>query len=233
MRGEVLHYDEGQGFGFIAGVDGNRYSFAREDLRGEATVAGGAEVEFQPSGDKARNVSPPRERPVIPAIGHGPARGAIHRRMDEAPARFGRAGSEPAQSTGLWSYFQRGMTRDYLNFSGRARRKEFWGFCLFWTIGFLLLLGIGLSADFSRGDFEGGGGEPLLTFGLVGLFFLLTALPWIALLVRRLHDLGLTGWLAIICFLPYIGWIATLVFGLLPTQAVDNKWGPVPFGAAG
>ncbi|WP_352935717.1 hypothetical protein [Mesorhizobium sp. M1169] len=36
MRGEVLHYDEDQGFGFITGADGNRYTLAREDLRREA-----------------------------------------------------------------------------------------------------------------------------------------------------------------------------------------------------
>ncbi|RUU09670.1 DUF805 domain-containing protein, partial [Mesorhizobium sp. M6A.T.Ca.TU.002.02.2.1] len=56
MRGEVLHYDETQGFGFITGADGNRYSFAREDLRREASMAKGALVEFQPGGGHARDV---------------------------------------------------------------------------------------------------------------------------------------------------------------------------------
>ncbi|TIW32039.1 MAG: DUF805 domain-containing protein, partial [Mesorhizobium sp.] len=50
MRGEVLHYDEDQGFGFITGADGNRYTFAREDLRREASMARGTAIEFQPAG---------------------------------------------------------------------------------------------------------------------------------------------------------------------------------------
>ncbi|TIU14951.1 MAG: DUF805 domain-containing protein, partial [Mesorhizobium sp.] len=56
MRGEVLHYDEDQGFGFIAGADGNRYTFAREDLRREATIGRGTAIEFQPAGGRARDV---------------------------------------------------------------------------------------------------------------------------------------------------------------------------------
>ncbi|TIO43135.1 MAG: DUF805 domain-containing protein, partial [Mesorhizobium sp.] len=111
-----------------------------------------------------------------------------------------------------------------------ARRKELWGFCLFWTIGLVVAIGVGFSADLSRGNVEGGGDEPVVMFGLLGLYVLLTFLPWVALVVRRLHDLGLTGWLAILCFVPYVGWLATLVFGLIPTQAGDNKWGPVPSG---
>ena len=56
MRGEVLHYDEDQGFGFITGADGNRYTFARENLRRETAMAKGTAVEFQPGGGQARDV---------------------------------------------------------------------------------------------------------------------------------------------------------------------------------
>ncbi|WP_246693614.1 DUF805 domain-containing protein [Mesorhizobium sp. M8A.F.Ca.ET.142.01.1.1] len=48
--------------------------------------------------------------------------------------------------------------------------------------------------------------------------------------MRRLHDVGLTGWLAILCFLPYVGLLAIVVFGLIPSQVGDNKYGPVPAG---
>ncbi|WP_352724395.1 hypothetical protein [Mesorhizobium sp. M0500] len=64
MRGEVLHYDEDQGFGFITGADGNRYTLAREDLRREASVAGGTTVEFQPAGGRARDVFSIRAQPA-------------------------------------------------------------------------------------------------------------------------------------------------------------------------
>ncbi|WFP77100.1 DUF805 domain-containing protein [Mesorhizobium sp. WSM4906] len=234
MRGEVLHYDEQQGFGFIAGADGRRYSFAREDLRRDMALARGAEVEFQPDGDRASNIFSVRARMTGPAESTAPATAAAVQLPGSAPAvpaHFGRnAESGSAESTSMWSYFWRGLTTNYVNFSGRARRKEFWGFCLFWTIGLVVAIGVGLSVDLSRGDVEGGGDAPIVMLGLFGLYVLLTFLPWVALIVRRLHDLGLTGWLAILCFVPYVGGLATLVFALIPTQAGDNKWGPVPAG---
>ncbi len=61
MRGEVLHYDQAQGFGFAAAVDGNRYTFAREDLRGTAIPGKGTEFEFQPS---ERAIRAPRRGPA-------------------------------------------------------------------------------------------------------------------------------------------------------------------------
>ncbi|MDX8518762.1 DUF805 domain-containing protein [Mesorhizobium dulcispinae] len=231
MRGEVLHYDQEQGFGFIAGADGKRYTFAREDLRRGMALARGAEVEFQPNGDRAGNIFSVHTRMTGPADSAAPASPvrSLPGSTPATPAHFGRnAENGTPESTGLWSYFWRGLTTNYVNFSGRARRKEFWGFCLFWTIGLVVAIGVGLSVDLSRG--EGGGDEPIVMLGLICLFFLLTFLPWVSLIVRRLHDLGLTGWLAILCFVPYVGGLATLVFALIPTQAGDNKWGPVPAG---
>ncbi|RUU10459.1 DUF805 domain-containing protein, partial [Mesorhizobium sp. M6A.T.Ca.TU.002.02.2.1] len=64
----------------------------------------------------------------------------------------------------------------------------------------------------------------------VFVFALLTILPWIALTVRRLHDIGLTGWLVLICLIPPIGGLAILVFGLIPSQTGENQWGAVPAG---
>lgn len=233
MRGEVLHYDQEQGFGFITGADGKRYSFAREDLRREMALARGAEVEFQPNGDRAGNIFSVRAHMAGPAEGAAPAAAAaapLGGSAPVAPAHFGRnAENGTTQSTGLWDYFWRDLTTNYVNFSGRARRKEFWGFCLFWTIGLAVIVGVGLSVDLGSG-IEQGDDLPIVMIGLVVLYILLTFLPWVALLVRRLHDLGLTGWLAVLCFLPYVGWLATLVFALIPTQAGDNKWGPVPVG---
>ena len=56
MRGEVLHYDEDQGFGFITGADGNRYTFTRENLRRQTAMPRGTAVEFQAGGGQARDV---------------------------------------------------------------------------------------------------------------------------------------------------------------------------------
>lgn len=233
MRGEILHYDEEQGFGFLTGADGNRYSFAREDMRRETSLAKGASVEFQPSGGQARNVYSVRPQASAASAGAtAPAAAAPQAVVRQAATQqFGRAAdTAPAQSTGLWDYFWRAVTQNYFNFADRARRKEFWGFCLFWTISIIAVVAIGLAADAAIGDLEPGQEMPAMTVGLSGLFILATIPPWIGLIVRRLHDIGLTGWLAILCFIPTVGGLATLVFALIPTQGRDNQWGSVPAG---
>jgi uncharacterized membrane protein YhaH (DUF805 family)/cold shock CspA family protein len=230
MRGEVLHYDEDQGFGFITGADGNRYTFAREDLRREASMARGAVIEFQPAGGRARDVFSIRAQAAIPPA-DAPAVTAAPSQTGNAPGalqHFGRsAESRPASATGLWDYFRRGLTENYFNFSGRARRKEYWGYCLFWTIALIVVVGVGLFIDDAMGDLDE---LPAATVGLCGAFVLATIPPWIGLNVRRLHDIGLTGWLFLAVLIPTIGWLIILVFALIPTQARENQWGLVPAG---
>ena len=226
MRGEVLHYDETQGYGFITGDDGNRYGFAREDLRVAGPIARGAAVEFQPNGGQAQSVFPI----------HADGRAAPY----PAPAQFGRQPAEGARSgfttvpdLGLWGYFKRGMTTDYVGFRGRARRKEYWGFALFWFLAFIVLTAVGLGIDAARDGFDPNGPGPIATWLLPGLFYLATLLPFLALTVRRHHDVGLSGWFVLLFFalsLVYIGSIIFLVIALIPSQKHDNKWGPVPEG---
>ncbi|RUU33009.1 DUF805 domain-containing protein [Mesorhizobium sp. M6A.T.Ce.TU.002.03.1.1] len=228
MRGEVLHYDETQGFGFITGADGNRYSFARENLRRETSVAKGALVEFQPGGGHARDVFSINAQT---AAAGAPAAAAAPSRTGNAPEapkpqHFGRF-AENGPATGLWSYFWRGLTENYFNFAGRARRKEYWGYFLFWTIALTVVVGIGLFIDDAMGNIDD---LPAVTVGLCGAFVLATIPPWIGLNVRRLHDIGLTGWLFLAVLIPTIGWLIILVFALIPTQARENQWGPVPAG---
>jgi uncharacterized membrane protein YhaH (DUF805 family)/cold shock CspA family protein len=225
MRGEVLHYDEDQGFGFITGADGNRYTFARENLRREASITKGATVEFQPAGGRARDVFPIRAQTASPPVAPSQASNATGARQ---PQHFGRsAESGPVAATDLWSYFWQGLTENYFNFAGRARRKEYWGYCLFWTIALIVVVGIGLFVDDAMGNLDE---FPAVAVGLCGVFVLATIPPWIGLNVRRLHDIGLTGWLFLVVFIPTIGWLIILVFALIPTQARENQWGPVPAG---
>ncbi|MEL7542578.1 MAG: DUF805 domain-containing protein [Pseudomonadota bacterium] len=46
--------------------------------------------------------------------------------------------------------------------------------------------------------------------------------------MRRLHDIGITGWAILVHFVPYIGGIAFLIMMILPTKKGGNKWGPAP-----
>ncbi|TPN47909.1 MULTISPECIES: DUF805 domain-containing protein [unclassified Mesorhizobium] len=233
MRGEVLHYDEDQGFGFITGADGNRYTFTRENLRRQTALTMGTAVEFQPGGGQARDVfSIAAASPVADAaLSAAPAHAAAAPAAAPSQARhFGRS-SEPAEPSDLWGYFWRGLTQNYFNFAGRARRKEYWGYCLFWTIALLVVIGIGVFADSEMGNFDNAE-IPAVTVGLFGVFLLATFLPGLGMIVRRLHDLGLTGWLCLLILIPTFGSLIILVFALIPTQGRENQWGPVPAGVS-
>lgn len=219
MRGDVLHFDEELGIGFIAGADGKRYSFERGELRQLVPIGRGTPLEFLPDGDAAREIFIVRtERPAA------------------AASRFGRSAVPiGAESTGLWSYFWKGITSNYVNFNGRARRKEFWGYALFYWLGLFVLSAAAVAADIGLGNFDSGSDWPVVSVVMVVVVQLATFLPTLALLVRRLHDIGLSGWFSLFpvvlsVVFNLIGVIVTVVFGLVPSQKHENKWGPVPAG---
>jgi len=236
MRGEVLYYDEAQGFGFIHGVDGSRYTFAAEDLRRQMPMEKGAVVEFQPNGDKARGIFAIRAAAAdddAAATPWQPGPAAAHP-VSTTPAtvHFGRlatADADRPRSTSLWAYFRRGLTQNYATFRGRARRKEYWGYVLFSALAMLTLCILGLIADGAAGNLDSRDG-PLLTMAICGLFILATLLPGIAITVRRIHDMGLSGWFYLLVFIPYVGALIIFVLTLIPSQRQENRWGPVPDG---
>ncbi|MCV3239168.1 DUF805 domain-containing protein [Mesorhizobium sp. ZC-5] len=229
MRGEVLHYDESQGFGFITAVDGNRYTFSREDLRREVIISKGMQVEFQPSGSQAREIFSIRaQMGSVPAAGM-PVVDAPHSPM-QSPRHFGRAAvSEHTGNTGLWSYFWRGLTANYVNFQGRARRKEYWGYYLFWLIACVVVIIVGLLIDDRLHNLTPNK-TPVVSLVAGGLFALATFLPSLAVVIRRQHDIGLSGWFYLLILIPYIGGLIIFVFSLIPSQKHENKWGPIPAG---
>jgi uncharacterized membrane protein YhaH (DUF805 family)/cold shock CspA family protein len=237
MRGEVIYYDETQGFGFIQSADGSRYTFTAEDMRRQMPMGKGTTVEFQPSGDKARDIfslrtpviAQPDRRPAAAPIVSAPA--AIAPPSPAAPQHFGRfaTDTDQAEPTGLWGYFRRAVTEKYVTFSGRARRKEYWGYFLFWLIALLTVSVLAMIADGAVGNLDRGDG-PLITLTVDGLFVLATFLPGLAITIRRIHDIGLSGWLYLLVFIPSIGALIIFVFTLIPSQKNENKWGPVPEG---
>ena len=63
---------------------------------------------------------------------------------------------------------------------------------------------------------------------LQGVISLAVIVPGICLWVRRLHDIGKSGWMMLLGFIPLAGPIILLVFALMPSQPSTNKYGPVP-----
>jgi len=216
MRGDVIQYDEDLGLGFIEGGDGRRYAFEKSDLRRLAPLGKGTTVEFHAAGDRAREIFVVR---------------AAQRPAAAVPSQFGRfAVNERAPSTGLWSYFVSALTTNYATFRGRARRKEYWGFYLFWLIAAALLAIAGAAGDTLLGNMDMDPPRMIATMVLPGLFVLATIVPGVAITVRRIHDIGLTGWLYLLILVPSVGGLIIFVFSLIPSQKHENKWGPVPDG---
>jgi len=126
------------------------------------------------------------------------------------------------------NYFVDVLKSKYFLFSGRAPRREYWYFVLF-SIIVSILLGI---IDGVVGTMLTLGvdpqGMPIQT-GILGLFFsLFMLLPATGIAVRRLHDIGKSGWWYFIVLIPFIGILVLLYFLVTPSQEGENQFGPYP-----
>lgn len=108
-------------------------------------------------------------------------------------------------------YFINGLNK-YADFTGRAQRKEYWMFILFYMIFYLVLVALDTVLD---------------TVFLSGLFSLALLVPNISIAARRLHDTGRSGWWQLIGLIPLIGFIILIVF-LVQDSHDDNEYGSNP-----
>ena len=113
----------------------------------------------------------------------------------------------------------------FADFKGRSRRSEYWYVQLFLVVTNLAVAGIDLAlmdGDVDRFIANGGG-------GIVGLIWIFaTIVPALAVLIRRLHDTGKTGWWALVGFIPLVGSIVLLVFTVTDSSPGENKYGTSP-----
>lgn len=110
------------------------------------------------------------------------------------------------------------VLKQYADFSGRARRKEYWMFVLF-NIIFAI---VAMILDMVLGTASVG-------YGLIsGLYFLAIIIPNIAVAVRRLHDVGKSGWMVLISLIPIIGSIWLLVLMVTDSNPGENQYGQNP-----
>src|SRR4030095_2115985 len=130
------------------------------------------------------------------------------------------------------------VLKNYAVFSGRARRSEYWYFVLFNLIFSMVALGLdnilGTTIDF--GHFYGltveaspGPIHPKIPFGYFYLVYgLATLLPTLSVSVRRLHDVGKSGWFLLIGLIPLVGGIWLLVLYCTDSNPGPNEYGENP-----
>jgi len=115
------------------------------------------------------------------------------------------------------------VLKNFANFSGRARRKEYWMFAL---ISFVISLILGFIDGAIHTTLVIGPGQPI---GIIqSIYGLVVLIPGLAVGVRRLHDINKSGWMLLVALIPLVGAIWLLV--LLATNGTpgENNYGPDP-----
>ncbi|MDA0352781.1 MAG: DUF805 domain-containing protein [Chloroflexi bacterium] len=103
---------------------------------------------------------------------------------------------------------------NYVNFEGRAARRQYWLWVLFAVVVSIVTSIVGSII---------GVGSILNFIAALALF-----LPGLAYAVRRMHDIGKPGWYLLIGLIPFLGWIYVIYLAVQPSQPQTNAWGAVP-----
>lgn len=107
--------------------------------------------------------------------------------------------------------------RQYVDFTGRARRTEYWMFALF---NLIIAIVLGVVDHFLRTGF------------INMIYSLAVLLPGLAVGARRLHDTGRSGWWQLVAIIPLVGMIFLIVWYATEGSPEPNKWGANPKSGA-
>lgn len=103
------------------------------------------------------------------------------------------------------------------DFSGRTGRASFW-----WTVltNMIVIFALAIGAGLFAHSFLG-----TLFKGLYAIYVLVWFIPDVAMLIRRLHDIGRSGWWILLSFIPIIGTIVLIVWQATQGNDGDNTYG--------
>ena len=103
----------------------------------------------------------------------------------------------------------------YSDFSGRSTRAEYWYFMLYNIIIAILIAFFGIIIGDEQGI-------------LYILYLFVMFIPQLTVSVRRLHDIGKSGWIFLVSLIPLIGFIWMLILFTRDSDVGTNKYGPNP-----
>lgn len=128
------------------------------------------------------------------------------------------AGSwQAAEDLSTWQYYLKAFQL-FGNIRGRARRKEYWGFALWSGVMSLVMMAVDVALGFD-GEFS----------PAYSLYAFAALIPGITVWVRRMHDVGRSGWWFLIYFTG-IGVLFLIYWLFKDSEPGPNKWGPNPKG---
>ena len=125
----------------------------------------------------------------------------------------------PAQMMGFMDAVKNVLLNNYFSFNGRASRSEYW----WWILAQFTIL---IPLSFLDGLVFGWGYNDPMWFS--DIFILAMLLPSFSVLVRRLHDIGRSGWWYFIAIVPCVGIIILIVFLIMDGEPHPNAYGDVP-----
>ena len=120
------------------------------------------------------------------------------------------------ENKNILQYFFHCVTINFMNFRGRARRKEYWSLILFVIITIFITMSVGDLFNFQKSQY------------LLGIPFVIFFLPVLSAGVRRMHDIGKSGTTLLVYFIPLIGGIWLLILLFTESQKGTNRHGPNP-----
>jgi uncharacterized membrane protein YhaH (DUF805 family) len=122
-------------------------------------------------------------------------------------------------------WYKKVVFENYANFTGRARRSEYWYYNL---AQFVILITFIVLGAIVGSFFDSALGGLFVGYMVFALYSLVTLLPTLGVIVRRLHDVGKSGWFYFIALIPFVGGIWLLVLMCTEGDFGENDYGSDP-----
>lgn len=201
MKGKILDFTIQQG-GIIITEDDKRFTFVTTEWKETNLPCKGQLVNFVAHDDgKATGIYEDISAQPITVTSHDKA--------------------STTKDLNIFEYgFNIAFREKYATFTGRANRKEYWGLLLIYAIFNLITFLILSSID------------NIETATALNTAIIITTIvfgvPQIAVTTRRLHDIGKSGWWQLLDWIPVIGFIPTIIWGIIEGNANENQYGSKP-----
>lgn len=210
MKGKVLDFTIQTNTGIILGDDQKRYSFVGSEWKEQHAPVRGNEVDFDVNAE-GQAIGVYLDFMTTPT--------AIPQTKTPAPSPIFANGNQESSAKQMFNkleqtesnYRQAIFTcfKKFADFKGRARRSEFWYFELFCVL-ISLVFSFFISEDVAT------------------IAMLITFIPNIAVSVRRLHDIGRSGWWMLIALVPIVGILLLLFWAAQEGDPASNQYGEPP-----
>lgn len=241
MQGKIISFNEFDNIGSVIADDGLQYVFKGNNWMQTHPPKAGDNVDFTFNevgsinqvtyqASHSQTNTPPNlsnnngQQSVIPSLhkapqgGYAPTSQNSHNHNDQSLNHQYDSGLDALyaeeEKYNLIDWTKKVIMRNYANFNGRARRKEYW----FFYLGYFILAFVAVIIDGTFGTDDYGLFHSVLALALF--------IPSIAVTVRRLHDIGRSGWSLFWLFLPIIGAILLIIWWATDTSPETNRWGP-------